>query len=84
MSAELDAEIDRNLFAFQTMVSDLMRKHAGHYALLRKQSLISVHQALGAAILDGHERYDDGLFSIQRVTDKPIDLGFFSHAAYPG
>ena len=29
----------------------------------------------------GLERFPDRVFSIQEVTDEPIDLGFFSHVA---
>jgi hypothetical protein len=27
------------------------------------------------------EKFSDGIFSIQEVTDEPIDLGFWSHVA---
>jgi hypothetical protein len=30
---------------------------------------------------EGHNRFGDGNFSVQRVTDRPLDLGFLSYAS---
>jgi hypothetical protein len=35
----------------------------------------------GDANRAGVEAFPDGIFSIQEVTDEPIDLGFWSHVA---
>lgn len=84
MNAELDREIDRNLYAFLPRIPQLLQQHAGEYALLRNQEVVSVHKRLQDAIQVASERFSDGLFSIQQITDKPVELGFFSYADYQG
>jgi len=32
----------------------------------------------------GQKLFADGLFSVQKITGEPIDLGFFSHAVHLG
>ena len=84
MSAELDFEIDRNLYAFLPRIPQLMSQHPGEYALLRNQEIVSVHKRLRDAIEEASEKFSDGLFSIQQITDKPVELGFFSYADNQG
>lgn len=79
MSATIDLEIDRNMFAFQSQLAGILEKHRGHFALLRDQQIIEIFQSLRKAIEVAHHKFSDGRFSIQEVTDRPIDLGFFSH-----
>ena len=79
MSTAIDLEIDKNMFAFQSQVAGLLDKHRGHFALLRDQKIIDVFESLRKAIDVAHQKFADGKFSIQEVTDQPIDLGFFSH-----
>lgn len=80
MSADLDREIDLNLYAFLPHVPRLMTDHAGEYALLHNQKIVSVHERLHEAVDEAMSKFADGLFSIQQITDKPIELGFFSYA----
>ena len=80
----LESEIDRNLFAFQSVLAGLLTSSRDQFALLRHQAVVSVHSKLSDALRAGHECFADGVFSVQQITDEPIDLGFFSHAGYPG
>jgi hypothetical protein len=36
------------------------------------------------AMQKGLRRFEDGVFSVQRVTDRPVDLGFLSNAVDDG
>lgn len=83
MNTELDLEIDRNLYAFLPRIPQLMAEHEGAYALLRHQEVVSLHKRLRDALDEASAKFSDGLFSIQQVTDKPIELGFFSYADNP-
>ena len=76
----LDTEVDRNLFAFLPKIPELLDQHAGAYALLKDQKIISLHQRLSEALASAEAKFSDGIYSIQRVTDKPVELGFFSYA----
>lgn len=84
MDTVLDSEIDRNFFAFQSVLSGLLPTKRNQFAVLRHQSVVSIYPALGDALRDAHQQFSDGVFSIQQVTDEAVDLGFFSHAGYPG
>ncbi|MGX7896157.1 hypothetical protein [Tsuneonella sp. HG222] len=74
-------EIERNLFAFQSQVPGLIDEFRDQYAVIRQQEVVGIYARLSQALSSAGERFADGLFSIQKVTDKPIDLGFFSHAS---
>jgi hypothetical protein len=80
MSTEIENEIDRNLFAFLPRIPRLLEKHKGEFAVLKNQEVISLHKRLSDALEEAQSRFADGLFSIQQVTEKPIELGFYSYA----
>jgi hypothetical protein len=80
MTSDQSLEIDRNLIAFQSVVANYLSQHRGSYAVLRNQEVVDIHARLSDAIEGAHLKFEDGLFSIQEITDRPIDLGFFSHA----
>lgn len=80
MANDLDTEIDRNLFAFLPQIPALLKRHRNEYALLRDQQIISLHKRLSEALAVAQSKFPDELFSIQQVTDKPIEQGFFGYA----
>ena len=73
--------LKQNFDYFQDVVGDLMGQFAGQYALLRKEAIVGIFPQPIEALNVGHEKFDDGLFSIQKVTDSPHDLGFMSYGA---
>ena len=83
MDEKLDAEIQRNLFAFLPRLSDLLPDNEGRFALLRHQQIQSLHDKLSDALRRGYAEFADGLFSIQKVTDRPVELGMFGDANNP-
>jgi len=76
--------VDRNFEAFKKRLPELLEKHRGKYALLRHEEIGGFYETVSDAHTAGLQLYGDGLFSIQQVTDTPIDLGFYSHAVYLG
>lgn len=74
-------EVDRNYDAFMRTLSTILSGHRGQYALMRHGQIIEFFERPGPANVAGSERFADGVFSIQEVTDEPIDLGFWSHVA---
>ncbi len=76
------SEIDANYDAFQRVLAGLLTEHRDRYALLRQREIVAIVDTPGEAYDIGHARFADGIFSIQEVTDEPIDLGFFSHVAH--
>ncbi|WP_417320269.1 hypothetical protein [Erythrobacter aureus] len=83
MDEKLDIEVQKNLFAFLPKLKSLLPDHEGHFALLRDQEIASIHTSLSEALKKGYTEFSDGLFSIQKVTDRPVELGMFGHAEAP-
>lgn len=81
MSEAQRQQIDQNYDAFQRMRGALLAEHRHEHVLIRHRELIDFYATAGDAYRDGLRRFDDGLFSIQEVTDEPIDLGFWSHVS---
>lgn len=80
---ELEREVDFNFDAFAEELPALMPHHAGEYVLMKNGRMVSFHANADAALAAGRAAFSDGIYSIQEVTDRPIDLGFFSHAVDP-
>lgn len=84
MDKALDLEIERNLFAFLPRLPSLLPEHEGSFALLRHQRICSIHEKLSDALKRANDQFADGIFSIQKVTEKPVELGMFSNAENQG
>jgi hypothetical protein len=74
-------EVDQNYDAFMRMLASLLAEHRDEYALMRDGEIVGFFVKPGDANRAGVERFPDQIFSIQEVTDEPIDLGFWSHVA---
>lgn len=84
MTATRTHEIERNFEAFQVQVPSLLPDKEGKFALMHSQTIEGFFDSLLEAIVTGHRRFTDGMFSIQQVTALPADLGYFSHANSEG
>lgn len=84
MPHSVEVEIERNYAAFKDMLPDLIREHQGQYALLHNQELEGVYPSAGDADRAGYRKFADAPYSIQLVSDEPIDLGFYSYALSKG
>ncbi len=73
-------EVDLNYKTFQDQLSALLPEHRGKFALLHHQKIVDFFKTSNDAIAAGKSQFPDGMFSVQEVTDRVIDLGFFSHA----
>jgi len=76
----IQQEVDRNYEAFQKLIPAIIRDHRGQYALMKGGKIINYFTTPTDARTAGELLYKDGLFSIQQVTDTPLDLGYFSYA----
>ncbi len=82
MKSAQAVEVDQNYDAFQRMLGGWLSEHRGEYALMRSRQLVSFFDNPGDAYRAGTSRFEDGLFSIQEVTDEPIDLDLWSHVQH--
>jgi hypothetical protein len=71
-----------NYAAFEKLLPGLLESAEGKYALLRDRQLVGLFDTGGEAHFAGAERFDDGLFSVQKVKQGAVSLGFFSYARY--
>jgi len=77
-------EVDRNFAYFRAELPKILSEHMGKYALIRDEKIQGYFDTILDAETTGSKLFKDSLFSIQQVTDKAIDLGFFSHAVHMG
>lgn len=75
-------EVDRNYDAFTRVLGQLLTEHRDRYALMRDEKVIEIFDNPGDANVAGSDRFSDSVYSIQEITDEPIDLGFWSHVAH--
>ena len=76
----IQEEVDRNYEAFQKLLPTIIAEHRGKYALMRDEKIVNYFTTPIDAGAAAELLYPDGLFSIQHVTDAPLDLGYFSYA----
>ena len=74
-------EVDRNYDAFTRLLGTLLGDHRDELALMRDAEIVGFYRTPREALQAAAEKFPDGIFSIQEVTDEPIDLGFWSHVA---
>ena len=74
----LRKEIDANFEAFSKNLDQYMAQHRDKYALMRDGAVTSFFLSWQDAYNAGNLMYDDAIFSVQKVTRTPVDLGFFS------
>jgi hypothetical protein len=72
------AEVDANFAVFEQELPALLRSHPGKYALYRHRELIEIFDTWADACRAGRRLYPDDIFSVQEITDRKIDLGWFS------
>ena len=76
------AEIETNYSVFRDELNKYIYIYTNKYALMRKGEVIEFYNSWQDAWKTGNKFFEDGLFSIQKVTKKPADLGYFSHAVF--
>jgi len=74
-------EVDRNYDIFMRQLASLLPDHRDQLALMRDGQIVGFYDKPGEAYQAGMALFPDEIFSIQEVTDEPIDLGFWSHVA---
>lgn len=75
------AEVDRNYDIFMRMLADLLLEHRDEYALMHDGRVVGFFEKPRELLETAEALFPDDVYSIQEVTDEPIDLGFWSHVA---
>ena len=77
-------EIERNLEFFLREMANIPPECLGKVALLRHQKIEGYYDTVADAVNAGNMLYRDMLFSVQKVTNSPINLGGYSYALSVG
>ena len=64
---------------FKTILPDILHIHQGKYALLQNRQVLAYYDTLEDALMTAHAFCAEDGYSIQEVTDRVVDLGYFSH-----
>ena len=80
MLQAIEAEIERNFDFFQRNLSKFLPLERGRFALLRDCNVVMFYKTPFEAETAGEKQFPDGVYSIQEVTESPVDLGFFTYA----
>jgi hypothetical protein len=75
-------EVDRNYDAFVRVLGSILPQHRDQLALMRDGCIIGYFDTPKQALQAATELFPDGIFSLQEVTDEPLDLGFWSHVGH--
>ena len=75
-------ELDTNFAAFRKMLPDLMKSRTGKYALMRHEKVVEFFDTMRDAFVYALRVYPDDMFSIQEVTTRVVDLGWFSRVPF--
>ena len=73
-------QVEDNYAAFQALLPSILALHQDKYALMKDGVVIGFYSTLEDAYMTANQFYKDQPFSVQKVTDTPVDSGFFSHA----
>lgn len=73
----IQAEVDKNYEAFQKLLPELIEEHNGRFALMRGEKVVNIFDSVHDAVVFAKEKYDDDLFSVQKITKQAVDSGDF-------
>lgn len=79
-----EEQVKLNYEAFKKLLPELLKQEANKYALMRDGKLIAVYETMPDAITTAETMFSDGRWSIQNITDRPINLGYRSRAVLVG
>ena len=74
------SEVEDNYSYYRRILPDIETVNHGKYALLRHQSVIDFYTSIVEAQASAQKLYSDGIYSIQKVAQAPVELGFYSYA----
>lgn len=75
-------QVDLNYDAFVRLLGGILDEHRDELALMRDGKIVGFFDTPKAALQAANAMFSDEIFSLQEVTDEPIDLGFWSHVAH--
>jgi hypothetical protein len=78
-----EEQVKLNYDAFKRLLPSLL-KELNKYALMRDGEVVAIYDTMPDAVTTAQKLFPDGRCSIQKITDKPINLGYRSRAVLGG
>jgi hypothetical protein len=76
----IQEEVDRNFEEFEALLPSIIGEHRDKFALMKDRKVLGYYSSAEDAATAASAFIPDEIYSIQQVTDAPIDLGFFNYA----
>jgi hypothetical protein len=73
-------QVEKNFKAFQALLPTILPTYQDKFALMKDGEAVGFYSTLEDAYMTANKFFRDEPFSVQKVTETPVDLGFFSHA----
>ena len=77
-------EVDQNYEAFEDLLPELMETDRNRFALMHNRKVMACFDTSRDAMQAGRKLLKGKLFSVQQVTSKTVDLGYYSHVGVFG
>ena len=77
-------EVDANYEVFRAQFAELYRKHPGKIALMKNTEVVEVFDTDSDALKYARRVFDDGFFSLQKIDNRPLRLGWMGYALLNG
>ena len=82
VAPKMPGQADINFEAFQELLPKLLETQAGKFALMHDREIVACFDTLADAAKFGTEKFGDANFSVQEITSKNVNLGFYSYAVH--
>ena len=76
---EIQKEVDNNYQFFLKEKDKIPNYLLDKYVLIRKEEFIGYFDSIDDAIKYAKIKYEDNLYSVQKVNDLPVNLGFMGN-----
>jgi hypothetical protein len=73
-------EVDENYDEFRKLLPAIIGQHRDKYALMKNRKILGYFSTAQDAREAADSFVSDGIYSIQQVTDTPLNLGFYTNA----
>ena len=79
---QIQEEVDKNYDFFKKEVGKIIVAHFEQFALLKNATIVDYFDTFEDAEKYANMAYPDRLYSIQKVEDTPIELGYIGTLVY--
>ena len=79
---KIQREVDENYKFFCEHKSEIDAENSDKFVLMRHRGFLGFYSTKEDAITAGTSQFEDGIFSVQKVSDDIVDLGSVGYALF--